>query len=127
MADDEESSNNQQGSALKRRNPAVQRKLKLVSPANDRRVRLVGTVSRKVGNGAIVLDDGTGKTEVFFDNLDVIEAVEKEYKEGDYVLVTGLVVPREGASFDISGEIIRKQEKTSLPQDLIKRAEALLS
>ncbi len=120
-------SDGSQSQQMKRRNPAIHRKIRGISPAGDRRVRLVGTVSKKAGNGAIVLDDGSdGKAEVFFDNLDLIERIEKEYSVGDYILVTGLVVPRDGGSFDISGEIIRKHPKTALPQDLIKRAESLL-
>jgi hypothetical protein len=111
---------------LKRRNPAVPKRISEIAPAIDRRVRLVGKIAKKGQNGALTVEDGTGKTEVFFDNLDVVDAIEKNYKEGEDVLLTGLVVPQDGGRFDISGEILRKQGKSALPEDLIKRAEELM-
>jgi hypothetical protein len=109
--------------ALKRRNPAVLRTVSEVKAGSDRRVRLSGRITKKGQNGAVTFDDGTGKTEVFFDNLDVIDSIEKTYAEGEFVVLTGLVVPQDGGKFDISGEIIRKQGKSALPEDLIKRAQ----
>jgi len=53
------------------------------------RVRLMGTiVSREPAEGKLRLDDGSGQVEVFFDQLELLEAIGK-YKEGDRVFVAG--------------------------------------
>jgi hypothetical protein len=111
---------------LKRRNPAVPKSISEVSAGTDRRVRLSARIVKKGQNGALTVEDGTGKTEVFFDNLDVVDAIEKTYAEGDFIMLTGLVVPQDAGKFDISGEIILKQGKSALPEDLIKRAEKVI-
>ncbi|MFH0961716.1 MAG: OB-fold nucleic acid binding domain-containing protein [archaeon] len=112
---------------LKRRNPAIPRKISEISGA-DRRVRLSGKIEKKGLNGALTLSDGTGRAEVFFDNLDVVDEIEKNYREGEQVLVSGLVVPQGPSKFDINGEIILKSAaERGLSGELIKRAEGILA
>lgn len=111
---------------LKRRNPAVPRKVSEISGA-DRRVRLSGKIEKKGLNGALTISDGTGRAEVFFDNLDLVDEIEKNYKEGEQVLVSGLVVPQGPSKFDINGEIISRCEERRVPGELIKRAEGALA
>ncbi len=97
---------NQGKPQVPQRRPAIEKRIKDVDPALDRRVRLVGTViSRDAANGMIVIDDGTGKVNAFFDDLRVIEKLDS-YKEGDPALVVGrLAQTAEG--FDLNGEVIR--------------------
>ncbi len=88
------------------RRPAVEKKVSEVDPSSDRRVRLVGMVIGKdAANGMITIDDGTGKANVFFDDLKVIEKLDS-YKEGDPALVVGRISPT-AEGFDLNGEVIR--------------------
>lgn len=111
---------------VKRRNPAVPKAISEISPSSDRRVRLSGKIAKKGANGAITLSDGTGSVEVFFDNLDLVDDIEKDYKALEQVIVTGLVVPSGAEKFDLTGETIFKQEGRLAPEELIKRAEKAL-
>jgi len=51
---------------IRRRLPALERKITEIHPEMDVRVRLTGTVIESTLN-SIVLDDGSGKVEIFFD------------------------------------------------------------
>lgn len=111
--------------AVRRRSPAVGKDITAISPAIDRRVRIEGKIEKKGLNGALTVSDGTGKTEVFFDNLDLVDSIEKTYSEGEKVTVVGLVVPQDGGRFDLNGEIILKKG-ASLPEELVKRAKGVM-
>lgn len=88
------------------RRPAIEKRIREVEPSLDRRVRIVGTViSKDTANGMVVLDDSTGKVNVFFDDLKVIEKLDS-YKEGDPALVVGRI-SQTAEGFDINGEVIR--------------------
>ncbi len=105
-----------------RRNPSAIRKIGELS-LGDKRVRLSGKIEKKNGPGSITLADSTGKAEIFFDNLDIADDIDKKYSIGDSVLVFGLVVPQ-GEKFDINGEILAKSEALDSP--LVLRAEKVL-
>lgn len=91
---------------MMQRKPAVERTLASVNPAEDKRVKVLATlVAREPEAGVISVDDASGKTaKVFFDSLELIEKLES-LKEGQLVLIVGLVV-QTPEGYDISGELI---------------------
>jgi len=79
------------------------------------RVRVLGTVIDK-NDTRIVIDDGTGKLEVVFDNnVDV--------KINQLVRVFGRIIPLENG-FELQGEII--QDMSGLDMDLYKKVKGLV-
>ena len=85
-----------------RRWPAVLRTIQSIRES-DKRVRVYGTVvSKDSGEGKIVIDDGTGTKNVFFNSLDLIEKIE-QYKPGVQVVVIGWAVES-----GLDGEILRR-------------------
>lgn len=51
---------------IRRRLPAIERRITEIHPEMDVRVRLTGTIIDSTAN-SFVLDDGSGKIEIFFD------------------------------------------------------------
>ena len=103
----------EEGGFDRRRLPAVEKSIIDIKP-DDLRVRLLGTVvDSKETN--LVLDDGTGKININFE-----ESVNTE--PGKFVRVFGRVVPLE-SGFDIHGELI--QDMTDLDMDLLKKVRNL--
>lgn len=83
-----------------KRAPARPKKIDEIDPRQDIRVRINATVIEK-GNDSVVVDDGSGKTEVFLDN-EVIEGLE----EKKMVRIIGRVLPTPD-SFEVQGEIVQ--------------------
>lgn len=83
-----------------RRQPAVLKEVENITPGEDVRVRLIGTVL-ETDKDSIMLDDGTGATEVFLDQEDL-----NSVKESQRIRVFGRVLPTPD-SFEIQGEIIQ--------------------
>lgn len=88
----------------RRRVPAVPKNISDISPENDIRVRVVGTVLSK-DDDSITLDDGTSSVEVFFEE-EVLESLE----ESSRVRVFGRVLPTPD-SFELQGEIVQDFEE----------------
>ncbi len=82
--------------------PAVWRRIKDISK-NDLRVTVIGKIIDKAKD-ALVLDDGTGKITIRF-NEEMRANLEK-VKTGDQVKILGAVVPLEKAT-ELNGEIIQ--------------------
>ncbi len=99
-----------------RRQPAILRNIDSIDPQRDVRVRIVGTVL-EVREDSIMLDDGSGTTEVFLDVEDQ-EAVE----DGMRIRVFGRVLPTPD-DFEIQGEIV--QDMTDLDMDLFNEVREL--
>ncbi|MFH1444949.1 MAG: replication protein RepA [Nanoarchaeota archaeon] len=97
----------------RRRLPAKNRLVAGIKP-DDLRVRLLGTVVDSAEN-SLVLDDGTGKINVNFD--DPIKA-----ENNKLVRVFGRVVPLENG-FELHGEIV--QDMSLLDMSLLKRMKDL--
>ncbi len=71
----------------------------------DRRVKLCGVVIEvSKEEGRLVLDDGTGTTNVLLNNLDLIERLDS-YRQGDQLMVIGWANPQ-----GVDGEVIRRIE-----------------
>lgn len=86
-----------------RRAPARQKEIKEINPKEDIRVRIVCTILEKKED-SVVVDDGTGTTEVFLDKDDLVEVEEKER-----VRIFGRVLPTP-ESFEIQGEILQSMK-----------------
>jgi hypothetical protein len=98
---------------FQRRLPSVERKISEIRP-EDVRVKVLGTVIDKNGS-RLVMDDGTGRIEVVFDeHVDV--------KLNQLVRVFGRVIPLEDG-FEIQSEIL--QDMSLLDMDLLKKVEGI--
>lgn len=86
-----------------RRAPARPRQITDIDPREDIRVRIVGTVL-ETDEDSIMIDDGTGTTEVFLDQDDIAEL-----EENDRVRILGRVLPTPD-SFEIQGEIVQPMD-----------------
>jgi len=98
---------------VKRRIPSVERRISEIM-AEDMRVSLIGTVIDKQDEN-IILDDGTGKITIGFDNAVAVET-------DQIVRVFGRVMPIE-SGFELQGEIV--QDMKGLDRDLVKRMHEL--
>lgn len=90
-----------------RRKPAVLKDIKNITPGEDVRVRIIGTVL-EANQDSIMLDDGTGAIEVFLDQEDL-----NSIKESQRVRVFGRVLPTP-ESFEIQGEIVQDMEDLNM-------------
>lgn len=84
---------------IRRRLPAVEKKIADIHPESDVRVRILGTVIGLLNN-SIVIDDGSGKVEVAFDE-------QPSYiNQGQFVRIVARVLPLIDG-FDCRGECIQ--------------------
>jgi len=90
-----------------RRAPAKHRNIEDINPKDDIRVRIVCTVLEKKED-SVVVDDGTGTTEVFLDQDDLAEIEEKER-----IRIIGRVLPTP-ESFEIQGEILQSMKDVDM-------------
>jgi hypothetical protein len=72
----------------RRRAPAPERKIAELQPEQDIRARLMGTIIG-VTDSSILLDDGSGKVEVIFDQSEALLGME----EGKFVRVVVRILP----------------------------------
>lgn len=99
---------------IKRRLPAIEKNISSIQPDTDVRLRLTGTVIG-VGSNSVVIDDGTGKTEVFFEKEPVVRV-------GQLIRVVTRIFPLIDG-FDCRGEAI--QEMDGFDNDLYKKAKEI--
>lgn len=83
---------------IRRRLPSVEKSIADIQPESDVRVRLIGTVIDSTSN-SIVIDDGTGKVEVYFGD-------EHDIKQGQMVRVITRILPQIDG-FECRGEAIQ--------------------
>ena len=83
---------------IKRRLPSVEKSIVDVHPDTDVRVRLIGTVIDTTSN-SVIIDDGTGKIEVYFgEEIDV--------RQGQKVRAVTRIVPLIDG-FEARGEVLQ--------------------
>ncbi len=98
----------------KRKLPAVEKNIADIDPEKDVRVRILGTVIA-ADESSIIVDDGTGKTEVVFENPDLMGPA----SVGKRVRVVARVLPLlEG--FECRGEAVQDLEGFNI--ELYRRA-----
>ena len=101
---------------IKRRLPAVERKISEIFPERDVRVRLLGTVIDK-GTNSIVLDDGTGKIDIMFPEDPYVN-------QGQLIRVVTRILPLLDG-FECRGECIQTLDD-SFNLDLYKKVREMV-
>lgn len=91
---------------IKRRLPSVEKSIADIQPETDVRVRIIGTVIDTTPS-SVVIDDGTGKIEVYFGE-------DYGVKQGQQVRVVTRIVPLIDG-FECRGEILQTMEGFDLP------------
>jgi len=100
---------------LRRRLPAVERRIIDIHPEIDVRVKLIGTVIDTSAN-SMILDDGTGKVEIILDE-------QPYFQPGQLVKVIARVLPLIDG-FECKGETIQNLEGFNL--DLYRKAKEVI-
>lgn len=100
-----------------KRLPAIERSINSINPQNDVRIRITGTVIGTTDNG-IVIDDGSGKVTVFFEQPD------SYVREGQFIRVITRVFPLIDG-FECRGELIQNMENFDV--NLYKDAKKIIS
>ncbi|NIO43991.1 MAG: hypothetical protein GTN36_00330 [Candidatus Aenigmarchaeota archaeon] len=100
---------------IKRRLPSKEKSIVDIQPETDVRVRLMGTVIDTTPN-SIIIDDGTGKTEVYFGE-------EQNITNGQLVRIITRILPLIDG-FECRGEAIQVLDGFDL--DLYKKARKII-
>jgi len=100
---------------VKRRMPSIEKNIADIQPETDVRVRLIGTVI-DTGPNSTVIDDGTGKLEIYFEE-------EPNIKIGQFIRVITRIIPLIDG-FESRGEAIQNLEGFNL--DLYKKAKKFI-
>jgi len=100
---------------IRRRLPAIEKKISDIQPESDVRVRLLGTVIDSSLN-SVVLDDGSGKIEVYFEE-------QPKVRQGQLVRITARILPLIDG-FECKGELIQNLDGFNL--DLYKRVKEIM-
>jgi len=70
---------------IRRRLPAIEKRVSDIQPDSDVRVRLMGTVIDS-GPNSIVLDDGSGKVEIYFEE-------QPKVRNGQLIIIITRILP----------------------------------
>jgi hypothetical protein len=100
---------------VKRRLPSIEKNIIDIQPESDVRVRLMGIVIDSTPN-SIVIDDGTGKVEVYFGE-------EPNIKQGQRVRVITRILPQIDG-FECRGEVVQLLD--GLDINLYKQSKLIL-
>lgn len=90
---------------IKKRLPAIEKSISDIDSARDIRVRILGTILDSSGD-TILIDDGTAKTEVMFENEQMIAGL----RNGEMVRVVARVLPLIDG-FALRGEVVQRLEE----------------
>lgn len=99
---------------MRRRLPAKEKEIASIQPEMDVRLRLMGTVIDS-GPNSVVIDDGTGKVEVFFEKNPAVRA-------GQMVRIVTRILPLIDG-FECRGEAV--QNLDGFDTDLYKKAKEI--
>ena len=95
--------------------PSIEKSIIDIHPETDVRVRLIGTVI-DTGSNSVVIDDGTGKVEVYFED-------EPKVRQGQLIRVITRIIPMIDG-FESRGEAIQTLEGFNL--ELYKKAKSII-
>jgi len=90
---------------IRRRLPAIDKKIAEIQPESDVRVRLTGTVIDSSMN-SVVLDDGSSKIEVYFEE-------QPKVRNGQLVRIIARILPLIDG-FECKGEVMQSLEGFNL-------------
>jgi len=90
-----------------RRLPASRRRISDISPEKDIRIRVLGKVLDK-SSSTVIIDDGSGKAEIFVDEL----------PDNDFVQIFARVLPLEDG-YELRAEAVQDMDKLDI--DLHKK------
>jgi hypothetical protein len=99
---------------IRRRLPAVEKIISDIHPDSDVRIRVLGTII-DMGPNSIVLDDGSGKIEIYFEEMPNV-------KQGQMVRVITRIIPLIDG-YECKGEVLQTLEGFNL--ELYKKARAM--
>lgn len=102
---------------IKRRLPAIEKSINDIDSAHDVRVRILGTIL-DTSEDTILIDDGTAKTEVIFENEQMVAGI----RNGEMVRVVARVLPLIDG-FALRGEVVQRLEDFDI--GMYKRAREL--
>jgi len=103
-----------QETLVRRRLVAVEKKIEEIQPETDVRVRLTGTVI-DVGLNSVVVDDGSGKVEIFFEKEPLV-------RQGQLIRVITRILPLIDG-YECRGEAIQDLDGFNI--DLYKKAKEI--
>jgi len=109
----------EEGQEFQRRLASAEKKISDIKP-DDIRVSVTGTVIDKQDDRVVVIDDGTGKVNVTFDDPEALKTVNLN----QLVRIFGRVIPME-KGFELQGDIL--QDMSKLDMELKKRVESIIS
>jgi hypothetical protein len=100
---------------IRRRLPAIEKKISDIQPESDVRVRLIGTIIDSNPN-SIVLDDGSGKIEVYFEEPPKI-------RNGQLVRIIARILPLIDG-YECKGEVLQSLDGFNL--ELYKKVKEIV-
>ena len=102
---------------IKKRLPAIEKSISDIDSARDIRVRILGTILDS-SEDTILIDDGTAKTEVMFENGQMIAGLHN----GEMIRIVARVLPLIDG-FALRGEVVQRLEEFDI--GVYKRAREL--
>jgi hypothetical protein len=100
---------------IRRRLPALEKKIADIQPESDVRVRLIGTVIDSSLN-SVVLDDGSGKIEIYFEE-------QPNVTNGQLVRIIARILPLIDG-FECKGEVLQNLDDFNF--DLYKKVKEIV-
>jgi len=100
---------------IRRRLPAIEKRVSDIQPDSDVRVRLMGTVIDS-GPNSIVLDDGSGKVEIYFEE-------QPKVRNGQLIRIITRILPLIDG-FECRGEVIQTLDGFNL--ELYKKVKEIV-
>jgi RNase P/RNase MRP subunit p29 len=100
---------------MRRRLPAIEKKIADIQPESDVRVRITGTVI-DISTNSVVIDDGSGKAEVYFDE-------QQNVHPGQFIRIITRILPLIDG-FECRGEVIQTMDGFNL--DLYKKTKEII-
>jgi hypothetical protein len=100
---------------IRRRLPAFEKIISDIHPDSDVRVRVTGTVI-DTGPSSVVLDDGSGKIEIYFEEVPSV-------RQGQLIRVITRIIPLIDG-YECKGEVMQNLDGLNL--DLYKKAKLMV-